>query len=292
MRNEPWIKNAPNLLIVTSIFAALAGILLVFVFQDKDLRNDWICPIVFLLISFWLFAWASEQITTAIDEKDVKKYVYILLFYNFAVIALFMGIASIIYLKFFRSIYVFIITLVLLIKPWLRDTKFILFDRACFYEYIKELTGEIEKSQEDHSWLMKFFYKYIKSEKTNCQLPHSYVFTRLAPSTIHGVGVFAIQDIPKGTNVFQGDIGEMRWINKSQLKNLDDAHQKLYDDFCVSKGQKLGCPQNFNSLTIGWYLNESKNDPNVQCNNNYDFITIRNIKRGEELFTDYSEFSE
>ena len=67
---------------------------------------------------------------------------------------------------------------------------------------------------------------------------------------------------------------------------------KLYDDFCIIKGNKYGCPINFNSLTVGWYLNESKENPNVRATNDYDFIAIRDIKKGEELTVDYSTFSD
>ena len=35
------------------------------------------------------------------------------------------------------------------------------------------------------------------------KLPHEGVYTRIKPSNIHGVGVFAISDIPKGTYVFE-----------------------------------------------------------------------------------------
>ncbi|MFA6255522.1 MAG: SET domain-containing protein [Patescibacteria group bacterium] len=124
------------------------------------------------------------------------------------------------------------------------------------------------------------------------ELPHINVYTRLAPSKIQGVGVFAISDIPKGTNIFQGDEEDMVWISKDRIDEIDPDIKKLYDDFCVIKGDKLGCPKNFNSLTVAWYINESKDNPNVQCDDNYEFIAVRDIKKGEELTTDYSTYSE
>lgn len=33
-------------------------------------------------------------------------------------------------------------------------------------------------------------------------LPHQQVYTRLKPSKIHGVGVFAIRPIPKNTRLY------------------------------------------------------------------------------------------
>lgn len=124
------------------------------------------------------------------------------------------------------------------------------------------------------------------------KLLHDQVYTRLMPSPIHGVGVFAICDIPKGTNIFSNDEGEMVWIDKSEIDKIEPDFKKLYEDFCVIKNGKYGCPKNFNSLTVAWYLNESKTNPNVLCDKDYNFITTREIKQGEELTVDYSTYSE
>jgi SET domain-containing protein len=122
--------------------------------------------------------------------------------------------------------------------------------------------------------------------------PDIGTYTRLKPSKIHGVGVFAIHLIPKGTNIFYNDTTKMVWINKSEIKDLDKELKKLYQDFCIGKGNELGCPENFNSLTIGWYLNESKDNPNVRFTKDFDCIAIRDIKEGEELLANYSEYSD
>ena len=123
-------------------------------------------------------------------------------------------------------------------------------------------------------------------------LPHIGVYTRLKPSSVHGVGVFAIRDIPKGINVFGSDNSEMVWLSKGDIKNVDPEVKKLYDDFCVIKGDEYGCPENFNGLTISWYINESKGNPNVQCTKDYDFISLRDIKKGEELLINYADYSD
>jgi hypothetical protein len=124
-------------------------------------------------------------------------------------------------------------------------------------------------------------------------LPHDNVYTRLQCSPIHGVGVFAICDIPKGTKIFHNDDSEIVWVDKAKIVNTktDLELKRLYNDFCVLKKGKLGCPKNFNMLTVGWYINESKENPNVRCDDNYDFIAIRDIKKGEELTSDYSTYS-
>lgn len=122
--------------------------------------------------------------------------------------------------------------------------------------------------------------------------PHDGVYTRIKPSLIHGVGVFAIRDIPKDTYIFKGDNSKMVWANKSVVDKQEPEIKRLYDDFCVIKGDKYYCPDNFNNLNVGWYLNESKENPNVACDGNYDFYALRDIEEGEELTLNYSTFSD
>ena len=119
--------------------------------------------------------------------------------------------------------------------------------------------------------------------------PHHEVLTRLRPSKIHGVGVFAIKDIRKGTKLFNYDLDELRWIRKDGLGRLPTEIRKLYEDFAVLKDGRYGCPRNFNRLTMSWYLNDSK-IPNVRCDSSYNFWTLRNIKAGKELTADYSSY--
>jgi len=132
-------------------------------------------------------------------------------------------------------------------------------------------------------------------QKINHDLPHHGVFTRIRPSKIHGIGIFAIVNIKKGIYIFPGNDNPMVWINKSDLLNLSPEIMKLYDDFCVIKnnGTLYGCPKNFNMLTIGWYLNHSET-PNVGCDieKGYEFFALRDIKRDEELTVDYRTFTE
>src|SRR5450432_2460040 len=105
-------------------------------------------------------------------------------------------------------------------------------------------------------------------------LSHDKVYTRLGVSTIHGIGVFAICDIKKGTPLFEYDNTEMVWINANEINDLPEKLKKLYDDFCVIKDNRtlFGCPQNFNQLTVAWYMNHSET-PNVGIDENYDFKT-------------------
>jgi SET domain-containing protein len=128
------------------------------------------------------------------------------------------------------------------------------------------------------------------------KLPHGGCYTRIRLSRIHGVGVFAIRRIKKGTSIFPDDNQEIEWIDNSDLKKLPPEIRKMYDDFCIIKdgGKKYGCPSSFNRLTISWYLNEPwrNQEPNVECRDDYMFYALRDIAVGEELTVNYETYSE
>lgn len=129
---------------------------------------------------------------------------------------------------------------------------------------------------------------------TACALPHERVHVRLGCSAIHGVGVFAGEDIAAGTNVFATDTLPMRWIDEAELARLpmSDFHRRFYRDFAVRRGDRLGCPADFNLLTVGWYVNQPAEGqlPNLVPSPDFDLIAARDIRRGEELTLDYASF--
>jgi hypothetical protein len=128
-------------------------------------------------------------------------------------------------------------------------------------------------------------------KKQRLSTPDKGVLTRLRPSKRHGVGVFAILDIRKGTRLFSDDLDEMVWVDQGKVKRLPRELRKLYEDFSVLKDGHFGCPCSFNRLTMSWYLNNS-NQPNVKCVADYEFEALKNIKQGEELTVKYSTYSD
>jgi SET domain-containing protein len=129
----------------------------------------------------------------------------------------------------------------------------------------------------------------IRPTKVSSELPHTDVYTRLRPSNIHGVGVFAIRQIRKGTPLFSNE-NDIIWIDEGQIANLPEELKKLYEDFSIITDQRYGCPPNFNLLTMSWYLNDSDN-PNVTVDEDYNMSALRDIETGEELTIDSSKFS-
>lgn len=123
-------------------------------------------------------------------------------------------------------------------------------------------------------------------------LPHEMAYTRLQPSAVHGIGVFAIRDIPVDTNLFADDPDDLVWLDRSEIADLPPEVKKLYDDFCVITGDRFECPASFNRLTVGWYLNDSREkEPNVKWSGG-DFVTIKDVRKGTELFVDYDSYSD
>jgi hypothetical protein len=127
---------------------------------------------------------------------------------------------------------------------------------------------------------------------TKSQQPHHGVFVRLRPSKldIGGVGVFAIRPIPMGTNIFRGESERVVWTDSKSLPK-EKQIKRLYTDFGVLRDDRFATPISFNSTGPGWYVNRS-NRPNVKCDENLDFIAIRDIKAGEELSADYAQYSD
>lgn len=114
-------------------------------------------------------------------------------------------------------------------------------------------------------------------------------YAALQPSPLHGIGVFAVRDIPEGCrDVFSKETGEWILLSFEEVEKLP-LHSKnfvetyyLYDEqhyFIPSHGCKV--------MDMASYLNHS-NTPNlVSIEDGLYFEATRNIKAGEELLIDY-----
>lgn len=123
-------------------------------------------------------------------------------------------------------------------------------------------------------------------------LPHRNVYARLKPSKLKkgAIGVFAISKIKVGTRIFAGENEEICWMHKSSIPKTGSIGA-LYREFAIVNDGYYGCPVSFNRLAPAWFMSHSKN-PNVQCDENYDFIASREILAGEELTVDFLTFSD
>lgn len=116
-------------------------------------------------------------------------------------------------------------------------------------------------------------------------------FIQLKPSTVHGIGVFAICDIPKGRrDIFSPPHNEFTAISFEEAAQLPVHTQHLIENYCLFDETQFFVPNTgFKILDLALFLNHS-NLPNLLSINDGDYFeTIRDIKAGEELFLDYGE---
>ncbi|RYB02567.1 SET domain-containing protein-lysine N-methyltransferase [Lichenibacterium ramalinae] len=123
-------------------------------------------------------------------------------------------------------------------------------------------------------------------------LPHDGLYTRLGVSPGLGVGVFALRDIPQGTNPFRGETAALARIPAATVEAIaDPAARRMYLDFCPLVDGHFLAPSSFNAMTVSWYMNHSDR-PNIACDPDLNFLAARPIRAGEELTVDYRTFSD
>jgi len=120
-------------------------------------------------------------------------------------------------------------------------------------------------------------------------------YCRIKKSRTEGVGVFAIKDISKGINPFLG-VKKQRWhkFQISELKMLGKEILSLIDSFFVihKNGTVYISDSCLNGMDISYFLNDSRN-PNIRTiDDGENFITLKKIKKGEELTVSYATYDE
>ena len=120
-----------------------------------------------------------------------------------------------------------------------------------------------------------------ESLKNACELLNEVVKIRLAPSSIHGVGVFAMRDIKKGEKIYSDIIPHQFDIPYKMLKRLDtEIRDIILGHFPLILG---GSHFMYPVTKMSAYLNHSEDA-------NYDAVkdeALRPIKKGEEVTENY-----
>jgi len=123
------------------------------------------------------------------------------------------------------------------------------------------------------------------TENEIIRLLNETVWVRLGISHVHGVGVIAIRDIPKETEVnLYAYCGDVLTLSCKSFDRLDGSIQKLLLDRGPFYGDTIRFVHPNNNSRLELFFNHSFN-PNVLYG---EYITTRDIREGEELFTDYT----
>lgn len=118
--------------------------------------------------------------------------------------------------------------------------------------------------------------------------------TKIAVSSIHGIGVFAIRDIKKGEDVFPTWDGASKiyGIHKAMLHLIPNGVRDLLNAYFISNEKDFILFRLFNGINFLFhgtsYCNSAyPNKENVNIDN--DGIALRDIKAGEEILEWYTE---
>jgi SET domain-containing protein len=116
------------------------------------------------------------------------------------------------------------------------------------------------------------------------------VYCRLGISPVHGIGVFAIRDIPKGVKPLVSLLKIKEFaFSKKEISQLPISVKKEVRMFCYYDKDEYFIPSiGLNAMNMAFYMNHSKK-PNTKYLKNNEILTLRKIKANEELFFDYDQ---
>lgn len=119
------------------------------------------------------------------------------------------------------------------------------------------------------------------------------VWCTIGPSDIHGVGVFAIRDIPKGMEISDWNAWEKKkprifTLDFHEFYQLDPAIREIITQrtYYPKDIPQLVFPSPNHEVSLRSFMNHST-EPNTD-----GFIALRDIKKGEELMENYLDFYE
>lgn len=119
-------------------------------------------------------------------------------------------------------------------------------------------------------------------------------YSRISPSTIDGVGIFAIRDIPKGCiNIFSDNsMPQEEWLEipRAEIDALPIHAKELVERYCLFDVNTYFVPEyGFKKVDLVIFINHS-DEPNLKSLNDGEYFeALRDIKNGEELFLDYGD---
>lgn len=113
----------------------------------------------------------------------------------------------------------------------------------------------------------------------------------LKASPIHGIGVFALRDIPKGCRtIFSKNVGEWIKLPISEVEKLPAHSKNFVETYCLFDEENYFVPDyGFKVMDIVNYLNHSSTPNLVSVNDGETYEAIVDIPEGTELLINYGD---
>jgi SET domain-containing protein len=114
-------------------------------------------------------------------------------------------------------------------------------------------------------------------------------YVTLKPSPVHGIGVFALRNIPKGCrDIFSKHVGEWIKVPITDVEQLPDYSRNLVETYCLYDEENYFVPDyGFKVVDIVNYLNHSPRANIMSVNHGEYFEALEDIPAGTELLVNY-----
>ena len=119
-------------------------------------------------------------------------------------------------------------------------------------------------------------------------------YVMLKPSPVHGIGVFAIRDIPKGCrSIFSKGTGGWVRLSFEEVEQLPAHSRNLVETYCLYDETHYFVPDyGFKLMDLVLYLSHSSTPNIASVNEGEKFEALRDIQEGEELLVDYGSIAD
>ena len=119
-------------------------------------------------------------------------------------------------------------------------------------------------------------------------------YVALKPSAVHGIGVFAITDIPKGCpHLFSKNIDNWIKLPIADVEKLPQHSRSLIETYCLYDEEYYFVPDyGFKVMDLVNYLNHSSSPNVVSVNDGEYFEALVDIPAGTELLINYGDIVE
>ena len=114
---------------------------------------------------------------------------------------------------------------------------------------------------------------------------NSTVYCTLKPSPLHGIGVFAIRDIPKGQRIEKEADGYFEITDEEFERILPEIQKEILERTVFIDGEPLAFESPNNICDFRSFMNHS-DTPNTD-----GLYALRYIERGEELTEDFTSMA-